>query len=414
MKTAKLLLVLLFGILHSVSVLAQEEEPTDDLGDVTDAFQEHFFEALKQKGIENYELALDALYRAEAAAEGNVENQSVINFEKGKNLAALKRYAEAEESYQAVLKVQPNNLDVLVSLYDVYFETKNYESAIPLVKRLIQQDEDYKEDLVNLYYRTEQYDAALALLDELDELWGESTYRNAIRRNIYKVTGDTEGAITDLQDKIDENPQNEQDYLNLIFLYSEQGDSEKAFETAKHLLEKQPESELVHFALYKFYLEAGNTEAALHSMDVVFNATQVDQESKYKVLADFINFVNENPSYESSLEQVVRSFSDDSSGQVYEALGAYFTSKGKKEVALNFYEKGVAKDPDKYSLLKNTLLLQVDLQKYKAAASLSEDGLATFPAQPMLYLLNGVANNRLGNSDQAIESLETGLDFLLD
>ncbi len=29
----------------------------DQLGDVTDAFQENFFEALKQKGIENYELA---------------------------------------------------------------------------------------------------------------------------------------------------------------------------------------------------------------------------------------------------------------------------------------------------------------------------------------------------------------------
>ena len=59
-------------------------------------------------------------------------------------------------------------------------------------------------------------------------------------------------------------------------------------------------------------------------------------------------------------------------------------------------------------------LLQIDLQKNTEAANLSEAALTTFPAQAFLYLLNGVANNRLGNSDAAIESLETGLDFLLD
>ena len=43
--------------------------PTDDLGNVSDDFQVHFFEALKQKGIENYELALNALDKAEVAAQ---------------------------------------------------------------------------------------------------------------------------------------------------------------------------------------------------------------------------------------------------------------------------------------------------------------------------------------------------------
>ena len=167
--------------------------------------------------------------------------------------------------------------------------------------------------------------------------------------------------------------------------------------------------------MYKFYLEEGNTDAALQSMDVVFNSAKIEKESKYKVLADFINFVSENPQYEDNLDTVVTSFSDDTaSGAVYESLGKYYASKGKKEVALSFYEKGVALDNDNYSLLKNTLLLQIDLQQYEVAASLSEEGLATFPAQPLLYLLNGVANNRLGKANVAIESLETGLDFLLD
>jgi tetratricopeptide (TPR) repeat protein len=64
--------------------------------------------------------------------------------------------------------------------------------------------------------------------------------------------------------------------------------------------------------------------------------------------------------------------------------------------------------------LKNTLLFQLEFKKYEAAAKLSAEGLEIFPAQALLYLLNGVANNGLEKSDAAIESLETGLDFILD
>jgi hypothetical protein len=49
------ILLFFFGILFfPKQLIAQEiEGPTDDLGDVSDAFQENFFESLKQKGIEN-------------------------------------------------------------------------------------------------------------------------------------------------------------------------------------------------------------------------------------------------------------------------------------------------------------------------------------------------------------------------
>ncbi len=398
-------------------IIAQETdivEPTDDLGNVTDAFQENFFEALKQKAIENYELALVALKKAERAAKNNEESKSVVYFEMGKNQKHLKRFDDAEENFNKVLESQGERLDVMEALYDLYYLKRDYTNAIPLVKKLILKDEDYKEDLANLYHRTKQYDAALTLLDELDESWGETTYRNALRRQIYKVTGNSDGAIKNLENKIDKNPKKEQDYLNLIFLYSEQGETQKAFETAKELLKNQPNSQLAHLALYKFYLDEGNTVEAMKSMNIVFGSSKIDQDNKYKVLSDFLNFVSENPQYESDLDGVVDQFSSEANGQVYEQLGGYYMAKGEKETALRFYERGAVLDEDNFSLIKNTLLLQIDIEKYQEALNLSENALATFPAQPLLYLVNGVANNRLNLSEAAIESLETGVDFLLD
>ena len=229
--------IFLFGIIVPQHIYAQEinpspskdnndtvENPMDELGNVSDAFQENFFEGLKQKAIENYELALSALNKAEKAANTE-ENKAVVYFEMGKNHVFLKEYDLAEINFNKVLKSQGDKLDVLEQFYDLYYQQKEYEKSIPLVKKLVEFDEDYKEDLANLYTLTKKYDEALKQLDDLDETWGESDIRNALRAQIYRATGNTEGAIENLEGKIDKNPKSEREYLNLIYLYSEQGNS---------------------------------------------------------------------------------------------------------------------------------------------------------------------------------------------
>lgn len=416
MKRTKIIVfcTLLGIVLHTGFLYAQQtESPSNqEPENVSDAFQEYFFEALKQKAIENYELALTALHKAEKAAKTE-ENKAVVYFEMGKNHTFLKHYAEAEANFNKVLKSQGDRLDVLEQLYELYYQQKEYEKSIPLVQKLIPFDEDYKEDLANLYSLTQQYDKALEQLDELDQIWGESDIRNALRAQIYRATGNTKGAIENLEQKIDNNPKNEKEYLNLIYLYSEQGNKEKAFDAAKNLLKNNPKSELVHLALYKFFLDESNASEAIKSMKIVFASEEVDKETKYKVLGDFIQFVNENPQYETELAQIVTQFSVEH-GRVYEKLGDYYAAKNRKEDALNAYETGIAQDPDNFNLLKNTLLFQLDFKKYEAAAKLSAEGIEIFPAQALLYLLNGVANNGLQQSDLAIESLQMGLDFILE
>ena len=60
------------------------------------------------------------------------------------------------------------------------------------------------------------------------------------------------------------------------------------------------------------------------------------------------------------------------------------------------------------------LLLQIDLQDYDAVIKDSEEALELYPAQPILYLVNAVANNKQGNFKKAIDNLEMGLDFLIE
>lgn len=412
-----LTVLLILGSFLAPRTLVAQQITTPALGEskeVSDAFLESFYEALKQKSIENYALAIRALERAQKESGGNLQADAIVFFEFAKNQIKLKQYNLAEINLQKVLRQEPENQDVLETLYDLYYLTRAYNKAIGLVKKLIEFDQDYKEDLAHLYQRTKQYQKALLLLDELDVSWGESMYRTSLRKQIYRQTGNTQGAINNAEKNRKKNPANEQEYLRLIYLYSENGDTTKAYQTAIEWQSKFPKSTLVHLALYKFYLDQGNTKSAMDSMKKVLSSNNIEKESQYKVLGDFLTFVQQNPQYQEALDSIVGVFSKDNNGQVFEQIAAYYLSKGNKELALRFFQKGIEVDPDNFTLLKSTLLLQLEFNRFQIAEKTSQASLEIFPAQPFLYLINGMAHNNLQQYKAAINSLATGLDYLFD
>lgn len=383
----------------------------DDLGNVSDEFQEYFFEALKQKGIENYEKAITAL---EKCLELDTE-RSVVYFELGKNYRELEQFDNAIANFKKASELEPKKESILVYLFQTYGMSEDFEGAIATLKKLIPIDESYKEDLANLYLLNEDYDDALNLLDELDAKLGVNTYRNSLRRQIFARTNNTGAQIENLQQGISANPDSEQNYLNLIYIYSEQGEDEEAFKVARELLAANPGSTLAHLALYKFYLNKGDTGAAVASMKIVFESEEIDPESKFKVLNDFLNFVQENPKYEEDLIEVAGKLSAwEDAPKLYEQLGSYYLKKSDGENALKFFELGLKENPGNFELTKNTLLLQLEFEKYKAASELSSEALERFPSQPLLYLFQAVALNKLTDYKAAEESLQEGLDYLID
>ncbi|WP_026913610.1 tetratricopeptide repeat protein [Christiangramia portivictoriae] len=400
-----------------ISVQAQEDERPfkdvnqDDLGLVNDEFQELFFEALKQKGIENYEKAIVALRKASEISEDN----AVLYFELGKNYRELQQFPAAIENFQKATALEPKREAILVSLFETYASIQDFDNAISTVEKLIGFDTDYKEDLANLYLLNEDYENALQLIDQLDQDLGANSYRNSLRRQIYARTNNTDAQIENLRQSIAANPEQEKNYLNLIYMYSEQGEDEEAYKVANELLESNPGSSLAHLALYKFQLEKHEPEAAVASMEIVFESEEIDAESKFKVLNDFLIYVQENTEFEDRLVAVAEKLTQtENAPGLYEKLGQFYLQKADRENALRYFKLGIKKNAANFELIRNTLLLQVELQKFKEVRSLSSQALENFPSQPVLYLFQGVALNKLEKFEQAESILKDGLDYLVD
>ncbi|MGG5488258.1 tetratricopeptide repeat protein [Gaetbulibacter sp. PBL-D1] len=414
MKYNTYIVAILFGLFFipqtSIAQVDFNKRPDDDLGNVEDAYQELFFEALKQKGIENYQRAVDALLKCIKINDSD----AALYFELGKNYNKLKNFGAAEDALRKAISKSPENEWYMDELYDVYIQQNDVDKAVKTVKQLVKYHPDYKEDLAGLYIKAEKYKDAIKLLDELDEEFGISENRDYMRNQIYNITGNDDDRIENLEDRVKNNPQNEDNYLKLVYRYSEIGDTQKAFDTAQRLLEINPESQLVHLALYKFYLNDNDTQNAINSMKIVLTSASINPEAKTKVFNDFVEFVSKHPEYESQLIDVTALVDNDKSKKTLLELGQYYLKSGDKTKALSYYEEALKQEPSNYNIIKDVLLLQLELNQNDKVVAKSNQALELYPAQPIFYLINGVANNKLKQPKQAIESLETGLDYIID
>jgi len=414
MKKQVYILFLLFGLILIPQInYAQvdfNKKPNDDLGNVDDKFQELFYEALKQKGIENYDRSVEALLKCI-----EIDNSlPVLYFELGKNYSKLKNFGEAEDALKKAIRKEPDNEWFLDELYGFYAAQNDYDKAIKTVKQLVKYHPDYKEDLASLYVRTKKYNEALKILDELDLEFGISVARDILRNRVYKATGRKKDQIKNLESRVENNPDKESNYLALIFRYSENNDKQKAFETAKELLKINPNSQIVHLALYKFYLDDNNTEKAIESMKIVLKSNQIKPDAKLKVLSDFVSFVKKNSEYEADLVEVTSLVGDSNNGKTLVELAQYYLKKDDKAKALKYYEDALALEGDNFQILRNVLLLYIDLKQFDLASEKSNNALEKYPSQPIFYLINGVASNGLNQPKKAVEILESGLDYIID
>jgi tetratricopeptide (TPR) repeat protein len=414
MKLKICIVVLFFGMfLIPRTTYAQvdfNKTPDDDLGNIEDKFQEYFFEGLKQKGIENYDRSIKAFLKCIELDD----SKPVVYFELGKNYIQLKNFGAAEEVLKKASSKDPNNEWFLNELYNVYEQTNDFDNALKTVKLLVKFHPDYQENLANLYFKNNKFRQALKILDDMDEQYGYAESRDYLRNQIYDANGNDKDRIENLEKRIEKNPKNEQNYLKLIYRYSQQNNQKEAFATAQKLLNNIPSSHLVHLALYKFYLEDNQIEKAIQSMEIVLKSEIVNPESKAKVLNDFVKFAQDHPQYESRLLEITAEVSDDQTGKSSAEMAQYYLQKGDKQKALSHYKIALQHNTDDFDILKKVLLLQIELDLFEDASKLSAEALDIFPAQPILYLINGVANNNLQHYDKAVESLEIGIDYVID
>ncbi|MBO6532128.1 MAG: hypothetical protein JJ967_03435, partial [Muricauda sp.] len=161
----KLLVWLIAGasvLMHNHTYAQEEQEGADVyLEEYTDEFQENFFEALKQKGIQNYDRAVDLFLKCKQLEPNN----SVVDYELGKAYMLDKKYVQAQDYAIEALLSEPEDywyLDNVLTILD-----KQGSPVETIKERIPYSNTKLRQNMALFYFKMKQYKEATKVLEGL-------------------------------------------------------------------------------------------------------------------------------------------------------------------------------------------------------------------------------------------------------
>ena len=386
------------------------QQNPEDIALVENKTEDYFFEALAQRGIENYDKAIVAIQKC---LEKEPKNAAFL-YELGKNQLDAKDYVAAEITFKSAVEIDNKQRWYWNGLYDVYYETKNFDKAIGVVQKLIEFDPNMREDLVSLYMNTDQKEKALNLLKEM-----EASSHLTKTMEFYKLKLESSKEFASpkketLEKGIKEHPKYEQNYIDLISLYLSFNQEEKAFEVARVLEKEIPNSDWAHVSLVKFYLASNDGINASKSMFKVLMNSKIDLKIKHRVFNEFLIFAVKNPTFFTDVDAAIPYFDNDPEIAVAKEVAKFFWKKSDLDKAIYYFEKAIKKSPDDIESLNYFLEVLQQKQDYQRLVVKATECIELFPTQPNYYYYAGLGYNQLKNYKKAKENLENGLDFVIE
>ncbi len=274
-------------------------------------FDTFFFEALQQKGIDNFD---KAIYALEACQDIDPDNLAVL-FEFSKNYYFQNKYTEAEYYGLKALQISPNNLYLLRHLKEIKLKENDYTGAIKFQKAIVKQKPEEEIDLIFIYLRSGDIKNAKTTLKKLDDEKRLPDSFNSIKKSLLQENN----SISYSNENVLIPPSNLDKLKNT---YS----SNNNFETLKQILDRELKTK-------QYLILLNDSKEAINSYPsqpyvYIMNGIALNKLSKYREAIEILNtgleFVVENPYLES---------------QFMEQLSLSHKGLGENKTATSYYNK---------------------------------------------------------------------------
>lgn len=367
---------------------------------------------------------------------------------------------KAVQLYQQCLKLEPNNDAAHFELAKLYHQGQNFPAAVDHAKKAAAADKEniwYRFLLADLYSQNRQTNEAAAVyrdvlakwpnryevyfdlanmlaysgkVDEAIKVYNEQEQRFGLSEELimqeFNMLGQSR-RLTEAQALVERaikaypgQPQ----YMGLLAeLYDQQGQHEKALEQYRKTLELDPDNSMLRIALAEHYYTAGKMEEAYDELGLAFLDPDLDIDAKMQVLIGFFEMTErEGETPEDRPDLIRRSYTliealekaHPESGKPHTIHGDFLLRDGKFNEARDEFRKALRTEKERFPIHMQLLALDLQLGDHNALHKDAEEAISIFPTVPEPYLYNGIALSRLGMHDEAIETLITGRDVVVD
>jgi tetratricopeptide (TPR) repeat protein len=372
-----------------------------------------FHNAAKERILGNYQLAANLFIQCtEIAPKESAPYYELAHlFENSQDKKLALKYSEK------AIKYDPENYWYRVLYAHSLQNTGNSSEAIKQYHILIEKNGgnvDLYFDLAGMQLYSGKYKEALESFNEIEKTVGIKEEISVQKEKIYVKLGDIDKAANEIQQLINEYPDDLRYQVLLADLYLANELQEQAFKVYQEILEKDPQNPYANLSLYDYYKSKDEDAKASESIKRAFASEDLDIDTKMKILLSYYSTTDSALKKEALELNKILIKTHPKEAKAYTIYADFLYQDKKLEGAKENYLKAIEFDSSKLPIWNQLVFIESELQDNEALLRDSKRAIDLFPNQPLFYFFYGATNLQKKEFKEAVEYLAIGKDYVIE
>lgn len=306
-------------------------------------------------------------------------DEKEIVFNRAKNAMLSRDFTLAARLFKSLLADDPNNLELLNSLGQLYIKASDDEKALPFYEQIIKLNPvnvDAYNNMGGIYRRLKRYDESIAILNKALSF---NKNNSEVKYNLgftYKLMGKNDEACDCFEYVISENPNDVLAYNHLGSIYATKKDYQKSISIYKRGLQVDPNHPILQYNLARSYVAINSDLDAFKAFEAALRAkpSWKDAVKEYSALLNKYSRTKESCEV---IQKAINLYPTD--GHLYYLLGKSFLVQTDYESAVKSFEKAISLDNTNPSYYEKLIFAYEREQKFDEGLEVAEKGIELFP-----------------------------------
>lgn len=311
-------------------------------------------------------------------------------------------------------EIDPENEHYQSELAFMYVELKNYSEASEVLEKLIKKspsNQSYYAAAVECYSKMGNVKKGIDLLTRMENNLGSNPGISIEKFKLLLSVKKEEEAILVLKEakkKFNDEPII---IANLVDFYLQHKRYQEGFELLKELVAVDPNNGMALLMLGDMQMQSGDVKNGIVHLKKAIKSTGPSIDQKMNILIALQGQEVMDPEMESLVKYMESQYPKEA--KAHSIAGDYYFKVNQIVEAVNAYKAAVQCDPNIYPIWNQILLLEYQYQQYDSLLIDAEKCIGFFPTQALPYFVFGTALNQKRAFQKAVNTLQTGMEFVL-
>lgn len=378
-------------------------------------FNEHYFNASKQKSIGNYEEALkefEASYRINPKSHASMYQMANISF-RNKNLDEAIYWGEKS------IKANPYyNHWYYGQLGQFYNRAGQYEKSAKIFQKMIE-NEPYRStnyiEAANQNINAQSFKEAIKILNKYQEIFGVEEESARKLEQLYIKLNKPDQALNEIAKLTIANPDEVRYWGLLAETQMTLGKKDEAEKSYKKIISLDSLNGYAQFGLADIARAKGDNETSFNHLLMGFKDERVKLLNKLQVISSYYVLMQRD---EKSRQQVfnlgeILLATHPNEALSYVVYSDLLYAVNKFEESRNYLVKSLDIENSDFKVWQKLLSIDEQLNNMKTLEEDSRKAMEVFPNIPALYIYNGFALIALKQFEKSIVVSQDGLSYAI-